>query len=299
MPRLVPVISAVRIAQHQLYRPCFRARLPARRELYASLRHASVCSFVFISLISISQFSPLQLANRRADPGDGANDLVAGYDRVDKRHDTALLVVHRMQVGVADTAEQDFRSARRTRLVARGIAAYPTAMSRWPRRSPSHFTSCLLSVCCCGLIVFVVDLFHPLDDLAVQGFLNGDMRHRRCRRGAMPMLFSCRAPDPSPARISSFGAPLLCTQPHPDVTIKVCPSGCVCHADRALGSKVTLAQRTRAGSGASNSGSIRTLPVKYSAGPLFEGCEPLFLMFVSGFPFRHTGAGRSPAVTVN
>ena len=62
----------------------------------------------FISLISISQFSPLQLANRRADPGDGANDLVARYDRVDKRHDTALLVVHRMQVGMADTAEQDF-----------------------------------------------------------------------------------------------------------------------------------------------------------------------------------------------
>src|SRR5690242_15149409 len=103
----------------------------------------------------------------------------------------------------------------------------------------------------------------------------------------------------SPARISSFGAPLLCTQPHPEVTIKVCPSGCVCHADRAPGSKVTLAQRTRAGSGASNSGSIRTLPVKYSAGPLFEGCEPLFLIFMSRFPFRHTGAGRYPAVTFN
>src|SRR5690242_197213 len=67
--------------------------------------------------------------------------------------------------------------------------------SRWPRRSPSHCTSCLLSVCCCGLIVFVVDLFHPFNDLAVQGFLNGDMRRRRCQRGAMPMLFSCRAPD--------------------------------------------------------------------------------------------------------
>src|SRR5207237_3932028 len=34
----------------------------------------------------------------------------------------------------------------------------------------------------------------------------------------------------SPARISCFGPPSLCTQPQPDVTISVCPSGCVCHA---------------------------------------------------------------------
>src|SRR5882762_2154521 len=78
----------------------------------------------------------------------------------------------------------------------------------------------------------------------------------------------------SPGRISIFGPPSLCTHPHPYVTIRVCPSGWVCHAVRAPGSNVTLAPRARAGSGASNRGSIRTVPVKYSADPLPEGCEP-------------------------
>src|SRR5438270_6883652 len=65
--------------------------------------------------------------------------------------------------------------------------------------------------------------------------------------------------------------------------IKVWPSGCVCQALRAPGSNVTLLPLTRAGSGALNSGSTRTAPVKYSAGPLPEGCEPLRL--ISMVPF--------------
>src|SRR5207248_7640641 len=83
----------------------------------------------------------------------------------------------------------------------------------------------------------------------------------------------------SPGRISSIGPPQRCAQPRPDVTINVWPNGCVCHAVRAPGSNVTLAQATRAGSGAWNRGSIRTVPVNQSAGPLFEGCEPL--LFIS------------------
>ena len=79
----------------------------------------------------------------------------------------------------------------------------------------------------------------------------------------------------SPGRISSTGPPSRCTQPQPAVTIRVWPSGCVCHAVRAPGSKVTQAPATRAGSGGLNSGSMRTVPVKYSAGPLPEGWEPL------------------------
>src|SRR4051794_9821623 len=51
----------------------------------------------------------------------------------------------------------------------------------------------------------------------------------------------------SPGRISSFGPPSLCTHPHPDVTIRVCPSGWVCHAVRAPGLNVTLTPSTRAG----------------------------------------------------
>src|SRR2546423_14956039 len=81
----------------------------------------------------------------------------------------------------------------------------------------------------------------------------------------------------SPGRSSTFGWPSLCTQPKPDVTIRICPSGCVCQAERAPGSNVTLAPRTRAGSGASNRGSTRTVPVKYSSGPLAEGCVPFLL----------------------
>src|SRR5208283_638116 len=48
----------------------------------------------------------------------------------------------------------------------------------------------------------------------------------------------------SPGRISSIGPPQRCTRPHPAVTIRVWPSGCVCHAVRAPGSKVTLAPKT-------------------------------------------------------
>src|SRR5215467_7308012 len=86
----------------------------------------------------------------------------------------------------------------------------------------------------------------------------------------------------SPGRISSIGPPSRCAHPRPDVTISVCSSGCVCHAVRAPGSKLTLAHRTRAGLGASNNGSIRTLPVNQSPTPLFHGCDRL--RFISIFP---------------
>src|SRR5262249_53092245 len=53
---------------------------------------------------------------------------------------------------------------------------------------------------------------------------------------------------------------------------------------RAPGSNVTLAPTARAGSGAWNRGSMRTAPVKYSAGPLPEGCEPLLVMSMFSIP---------------
>jgi hypothetical protein len=88
----------------------------------------------------------------------------------------------------------------------------------------------------------------------------------------------------SPGRISSIGPPQRCTRPQPAVTIKVWPSGWLCQAVRAPGSNVTLAQTTRAGSDASNRGSMRTLPVKYSAGPLPEGYKPLLVMSICSIP---------------
>src|SRR5260221_1016043 len=44
-------------------------------------------------------------------------------------------------------------------------------------------------------VLFVADLFHPVDDLAVELFLNGNMRHGRGSRGTMPMLLAWREPD--------------------------------------------------------------------------------------------------------
>src|SRR5208282_3803153 len=84
----------------------------------------------------------------------------------------------------------------------------------------------------------------------------------------------------SPGRISSIGPPQRCTRPQPAVTIRVCPSGCVCHAVRAPGSNVTIAPVTRAGSLPLNGESMRTVPVNQSAGPLLEGCEPLRLISI-------------------
>lgn len=58
------------------------------------------------------------------------------------------------------------------------------------------------------------------------------------------------------------GPPSRWTQPQPVVTISVWPSGWVCQAVRAPGSKVTSAVAMRAGSGGLNSGSMRTVPLK-------------------------------------
>ena len=44
-------------------------------------------------------------------------------------------------------------------------------------------------------VLFVGNVFHPVHRLAVQRFLNGDMRHRGRRGRAMPMLLTGRKPD--------------------------------------------------------------------------------------------------------
>src|ERR1700722_13358278 len=86
----------------------------------------------------------------------------------------------------------------------------------------------------------------------------------------------------SPGRISWTGPPSRCTQPKPDITINVWPSGWVCQAVRAPGSKVTSAPATWDGSGGLKSGSIRTVPVNQSGGPLTEDSEPLLLISMIG-----------------
>ena len=44
-------------------------------------------------------------------------------------------------------------------------------------------------------ILFVADLLHPVHDLAVEFFLDGDVRHRGRRRGPVPVLLAGREPD--------------------------------------------------------------------------------------------------------
>src|SRR5438874_12247017 len=49
----------------------------------------------------------------------------------------------------------------------------------------------------------------------------------------------------SPGRICSIAPPQLCTKPEPSLTIRISPSGCVCHPVRAQGSNGTLGHSAR------------------------------------------------------
>src|SRR5579859_630194 len=48
------------------------------------------------------------------------------------------------------------------------------------------------------LVLFVADLFHPIDGLAIELFLNSDMGHRGGWCGTMPMFLTRREPDHIP-----------------------------------------------------------------------------------------------------
>src|SRR2546423_10546062 len=68
--------------------------------------------------------------------------------------------------------------------------------------SPRAETSRLLFPslrCCIGppdvLLLLVADLFHPVHDLAIEVFLNGEVRHGGGCPGAVPMLLTGRDPD--------------------------------------------------------------------------------------------------------
>src|SRR6059036_4183328 len=56
------------------------------------------------------------------------------------------------------------------------------------------------------LVLFVADLLHPVDDLAVEVFLDCDVGHGGVRRRAMPVLLARRAPD-DVARSNHFDRP--------------------------------------------------------------------------------------------
>lgn len=104
------------------------------------------------------------------------------------------------------------------------------------------------------------------------------MCHGGCGRRAVPMTMAGWAPDDVPALISTTGPSSHCVHPFPDVTIRVCPSGWICQAVRAPGSKVTVAPATRDGSP-----------------PLELHVDP----DISGEVFRMTLAGWQRSVSIN
>src|SRR4029077_9476300 len=52
------------------------------------------------------EIARLELANCRANLGHAAHNLVTGNNRIDSGHELAPLVANRMQIGVADAAEE-------------------------------------------------------------------------------------------------------------------------------------------------------------------------------------------------
>jgi hypothetical protein len=62
---------------------------------------------------------------------------------------------------------------------------------------------------------------------------------------------------------------------------------------------VTVAPLTRAGAAVLNGASTRTVPVKYSAGPFAEGCEPFRLISMRHLLHRgEHGLGRTAFVAL-
>src|SRR3989442_5035119 len=76
---------------------------------------------------------------------------------------------------------------------------------RPPRSTLFPYTTLFRSV------LFVADFFHPVDGLTVEPFLNGDVRHRRGCRSAVPMLLTRRKPDHVPRpNLIDWASPALC-----------------------------------------------------------------------------------------
>jgi hypothetical protein len=105
-------------------------------------------------------------------------------------------------------------------------------------------------------------MLHPIHDLAVETFLNGNMRHRGSGRRAVPMFLAGRKPNHI-TRPDFFNrtAPTLCPPETCRDNERLSKRMSV-PSRASAGSKVTLAPAARAGSGDWNNESMRTVPVK-------------------------------------
>jgi hypothetical protein len=96
----------------------------------------------------------------------------------------------------------------------------------------------------------------------------------------MPMLHARRKPDDIAGMDLLNRATLALRPTTTGGDNQGLAEGWVCHAVRAPGSKVTLAPDVRAGAFGWNKGSMRTVPVNQSSGPLTDGCEPILLISI-------------------
>jgi len=120
------------------------------------------------------------------------------------------------------------------------------------------------------------------------------MCHRGTRRRAVPMLLPGRANDDVARTDDSerFAPALHVTAAAGDHQLLA--QGWLCQLLREPGSNVTTAALVRAGAVDVNSGSTRTVPVKYSVGPFAEGCEPLRLSSMFRTPLERSYALATP-----
>jgi hypothetical protein len=130
-------------------------------------------------------------------------------------------------------------------------------------------------------VLLAADLFHPVDNLTVELFLNGNVRHGRGGRGAMPVLFAGREPD------HITGPDLLDRS-----AVALGPAKAGRHNER-LTERMRMPRgpgtRLERDAGALNQCRIRRLKKRidpYRAReplrrPLLEGCEPTLLISMS------------------
>jgi len=153
----------------------------------------------------------------------------------------------------------------------------------WPWDLQGHTTSATvprLGEASSPAVLVVTDFLHPLDDVTVKFFLNGDVRHGRGWCGAVPVLLAGRDPDhiTRPYLLDWFAFaldPATACRDDEGLTERM----------RMLGSPCT---RLESDAGTLNKcrirclkkRSIRTVPVNHSDGPLTEGCEPILLISI-------------------
>ena len=127
--------------------------------------------------------------------------------------------------------------------------------------------------------MFVADFFQPVDDFSVEGFLNGDVGHGGGGRSAVPVFFAGGEPD------DVAGSDFL------DGAAQALGAAAAGEDNQGLTQRMRVpggagagfkgdAPATRAGAAAWNRGSMRTVPVNQSPGPLLDGCEPMRLISI-------------------